>query len=347
MSEVNPFNGNGTGEGGGGGGGTPADYNQVKAQVAQNKSDIATIKTEQTQQNNSISGLQSSTESISGSLNTLQQSQTAQDNAISGLQSSVTGLNNSVSGLQTQTESLSGSLNTLQSQVVTISGSVSSLQQSQSVQDTAIAKNAANIDTVADAIGIDLGTEYLPLQSNQAVKLNEVKSIDTGLLLDGNAEITAKGCVIGAGKQAILAGSYTSNSERTTLKLLSGSAKIQSQWANNAEITDLGGLDLLQPFEYTQNKTSTQITQGNITLTCNNGGFSGASGTTKIYLFNQTESGEFNNGFLFYATITHSGVVYEFKPMRKLKDGVELGIVILKNGKELDLNGGVLELVTF
>lgn len=224
---------------------------------------------------------------------------------------------------------------------------ISSLETSQVQQDNLIAKNSGNIDRIADYVGVELGVEYLPLAENQAVKLSNAKSIDTGLFMDGNATIQAKGGIVTAGKQAILVGAYTSNGERTALKMLSVSDKVQSQWASNVEITDLNGLNLLQPFLYTQNKDNTQITQGNITLNCVNGGFSGNSDTTKIYLFNQTENGDFNHGFLFYATITHSGTIYEFKPMRKLKDGVDLEIVILKNGKELDLNGGVLELVEF
>ena len=209
-----------------------------------------------------------------------------------------------------------------------------------------ITKNQVNIDRIADYVGVELGVEYLPLAENQAVKFTGVKAIDTGLNLDGNAEITAKGCVISSGNQAILVGAYNSTSARTVLKILSGSLKIQSQWASNVEITELNSLNLLQPFIYTQNKDNTQITQGNITLNCVNGGFTGLS-SIKIYLFNQTENGEFNHGVLFYATITHGGLIYEFKPMRKIKDGVDLGIVMLKNGKELDLKGGVLELVEF
>lgn len=275
MAELNNFNGNGNGESGGGG--TPADYNQVKEQVAKNKSDIAIIKAEQTEQNNSISGL----------------------------------------------------------------------QQSQSVQDTAIAKNSGNIDKIADFVGVDLSVEYQPLQANQAVKLSGASAIDTGLFMDGNAEFSVKCGVVTAGKQAIIVGAYNSNSERTALKLLSGSLKIQSQWASNVEITDLNGLDLLQPIEYIQNKDGTIITQNGVTLNAVNGGFSGISDTTKIYLFNQTETGIYNGGFLSYAKITQNGVIYEFKPMRKIKDGVDLCIVMLKNGEELDLKGGVLELVEF
>lgn len=209
-----------------------------------------------------------------------------------------------------------------------------------------IAKNSVNIDRIADYVGVELGVEYLPLAENQAVKLTGVKAIDTGLNLDGNAEITAKGCVISSGNQAILVGAYNSTNARTVLKILSASLKVQSQWASNVEITELNGLNLLQPFIYTQNKDNTQITQGNITLNCVNGGFTGIS-SPKIYLFNQTEIGEFNHGCLLYATITHGGLIYEFKPMRKIKDGVDLGVVMLKNGKELDLKGGVLELVEF
>lgn len=277
MAELNPFNGNGNSNSESGGGGTPADYKQVKAQVAQNKSDIATIKTEQTAQNNSISGL----------------------------------------------------------------------QQSQLVQDNAIAKNSGNINRIANRIGIDLSVEYQILQDNQAVKLSGASAIDTGLFMDGNAEFSVKGGVVTAGRQAILVGAYNSYSERTALKLLSSGQKIQSQWANTVDLNDLGGLNLLQPIEYIQNKDETIITQDGVTLNAVNSGFSGISDTTKIYLFNQTETGVFNGGFLSYAKITQNGVIYEFKPMRKIKNGVVLGIVMLKNGEELDLNGGVLELVEF
>lgn len=224
---------------------------------------------------------------------------------------------------------------------------LSSLETSQDAQDIIITKNAQNINRVANFVGVDLSEEYQPLQANQAVKLSGAAAIDTGLFMDGNAEFSVKGGVITAGRQAILVGAYNSNSERTALKLLSGSLKIQSQWASNVEITDLGGLDLLQPIEYTQNKDETVITQNAVTLNVVNGGFNGVSDTTKIYLFNQTDAGTYNGGFLSYAKITQNGVIYEFKPMRKIKDGVELGIVMLKNGEELDLKGGVLELVEF
>ena len=186
------------------------------------------------------------------------------------------------------------------------------------------------------------GVSYTPLDDNQGVKLKGVKAVDTGLTMDGTITITAKTALFEAG-QGVIVGSYASTTARTVAKFLGSGGKIQSQWAANKEITELNGLDMLKPFEFTQDKDGFTATQGGITLSIENSGYSGSDTNVPIYLFNQTETGEFNRCVLFSATV--SGVT--FTPARKTENGVDKGLVILKNGVELPLNGGVLEIVEF
>ena len=213
-----------------------------------------------------------------------------------------------------------------------------------------IAKNARNIDRIAEFLGIDLAYKYQPLAENEYVVLSGVKSIDTGLKLDGNAEIKATGYVATAGRQGVLAGAYKDNNSRTVFKFLSGSGKAQSCWAGLAEITaeNMNGIDLNAPFSFIQNKTTATITQGGKSVTVSNKGYSGSEPDTAIFLFNQTENGEFNSVAIKIVEILIAGKQFRFEPMRKIaiENNTE-SVVILKDGEELPLNGGVLEIVEF
>ena len=227
---------------------------------------------------------------------------------------------------------------------------ISSLEDSQTHQDKLIAKNSGNIDRIADKLGIDLAFEYLPLEENEYVVLSGVKSIDTGLTLDGNAEIKATGYVETAGRQGILVGAYKGNNSRTVFKFLSGSGKAQSCWAGLVEITaeNMNGIDLNAPFSFVQNKTTATITQGGKNVTVSNTGYSGIEPDTAIFLFNQTENGEFNSAAIKSVEIFSDGKQFRFEPMRKIEiENNTESVVILKNGQELPLNGGVLEIVEF
>ena len=133
--------------------------------------------------------------------------------------------------------------------------------------------------------------------------------------MDGNTHMTVDGCLPDATKQAVLAGAYKSNSERTVLKILGKSHKIQSQWASNAETTDeqVAEMDFSKRFIYYQNKDETSFYCSNKQFTLDNSGYSGSDEETPLLLFNQTKSGDFNNGALRSAIIfkNRNGVIDE------------------------------------
>lgn len=238
--------------------------------------------------------------------------------------------------------------NQVKQQVQTNKQDIAELNRTQGEQDTQITKNAQTIAFLAEILGVDLSVEYQPLAENEYVVLTGVKSIDTGLKMDGNAEIKATGYVATAQKQGVLVGAYKDNNSRTVFKFLSGSGKAQSCWAGLAEITaeNMNGIDLNQPFSFIQNKTTATITQGEKTVTVSNTGYSGSEPETAIFLFNQTENGEFNYAAIKSVEILSNGENYKFVPMKKIENNTQ-SVVILKNGRELPLNGGVLEIVEF
>ena len=149
-------------------------------------------------------------------------------------------------------------------QVQTNKQDIAELNHTQGVQDTQITKNAQTIAFFAEILGVDLSVEYQTLAENEYVVLTGVKSIDTGLKMDGNAEIKATGYVATAQRQGVLVGAYKDSNSRTVFKFLSGGGKVQSCWAGLAEVTaeNMNGIDLNQPFSFVQNKTSGTITQG-------------------------------------------------------------------------------------
>ena len=275
--------------------------------------DDTAIKQRITIVENNVSTLSGSLNNVESDLIALETSQNQQDTAIAGLQ-----------GVTAENAAL----------IATNSGAITAIQAEQITQNNRL--------TALENGGGGGGVSYTPLNENQGVKLNGVKSVDTGLTMDGTITITAKTALFEVG-QGVIVGAYSSTTARTVAKFLGSGGKIQSQWAANKEITELNGLDMLQPFEFTQDKDGFTATQGGITLSTANSGYSGSDTNVPIYLFNQTETGEFNRCVLFSATV--SGVT--FTPARKTEDGVDKGLVILKNGVELPLNGGSLEIVEF
>ena len=238
--------------------------------------------------------------------------------------------------------------NQVKQQVQTNKNDIAELNRTQGEQDTQISKNAQSLAFLAKILGVDLSVEYQPLAENEYVVLSGVKSIDTGLKMDGNAEIKATGYVATAGRQGVLVGAYKDNNSRTVFKFLSGGGKAQSCWAGLAEITaeNMNGIDLNTPFSFIQNKDTATITQGEKTVTVSNTGYSGSEPDTAIFLFNQTENGEFNYAAIKSVEIVSNGENFKFVPMKKIENNTE-SVVILKNGRELPLNGGVLEIVEF
>ena len=234
--------------------------------------------------------------------------------------------------------------NTAQTQRI----SINTLNLSQGVQNDAIARANQNIAFILDYLGQN---EYIDLAENQAVRLfGADAAIDTGLTLDGNYTIESIGCTI-EGQQSILVGAYYSTKARAMLKILGGSYKLQSMWALNSEFEPLPEeLNLFRPFKSVQNKDLTQIYQGENYFEINNSGYSDTMNDIAFYLFNQTESKEKTENVVFKSVkFTHpEKETVLFKPMikRNIATGVEI-LVLTKNGAEMPLNNGYLEIVTF
>ena len=305
--------------------GQPVQSNEPKSRILQailngggggggGSYDDTALKRRITTVENSVTTLSGSLNNVESDLTALETSQNQQDTAIAGLQ-----------GVTAENAAL----------IAQNSGAVAAIQAEQVTQNN-------RLTALENGGGGGGGVQYTPLSANQGVKLKVVKALDTGLTMDGSITITAKTALFEAG-QGVIVGAYSSTTARTVAKFLGSGGKIQSQWAANKEITDLNGLDMLQPFEFTQDKDGFTATQGGVTLSTTNSGYSGSDTNVPIYLFNQTETGEFNRCILFSVTV--GGVT--FTPARKTENGVDSGLVILKNGVELPLNGGSLEIVEF
>ena len=166
-----------------------------------------------------------------------------------------------------------------------------------------VATNTANIAGIQDIIQtMGGGDEYcfIPIYTSEALILKGANYIDTGLKMNGNIYLSVEGCLPDTTKQAVLAGAYKSNSERTVLKILGKSHKIQSQWAGNVETTaeQTDGMDFSSRIIYSQTPTQTRFNCSGKRVELENTGYTGSDEGTPLLLFNQTKGGEFNNGAL-------------------------------------------------
>lgn len=180
-----------------------------------------------------------------------------------------------------------------------------------------VATNAASIAEIQETIQSINSDDYffIPLHTSEALILKGANCIDSGLKMDGNTLMTVEGCLPDTTKQAVLVGAYKSNAERTVLKILGQSHKIQSQWAGNAETTaeQTAEMDFSRRFVYYQSKDETSFYCSNKRFALENSGFSGKNEEVPLLLFNQTKTGEYNNGALRAATIfkNRNGVIDE------------------------------------
>lgn len=174
-----------------------------------------------------------------------------------------------------------------------------------------VASNATNIGNIETSISemqetiqsMSGGSDeyyYIPIYDTEALILKGANYIDTGLKLNGNTEITVIGSLPDTTKQAVFVGAYKSNSERTVLKILGKSQKIQSQWSGNVETTEeqVADMDFSRRIYYYQTPERTQFSCSNKQITLDNTGFDGTDDETPLLLFNQTKTGDFNNGAL-------------------------------------------------
>lgn len=151
----------------------------------------------------------------------------------------------------------------------------------------------------------NLGSEYIYVPLKNGVKIQRTNSsvpayVDTGLTKNGNYAFEASGYTTN-GKVSVLVGSYDSNTDRTTARLLGTSNKLQSMWSANNEITNTeSGIDFNLSFEYEQKANSISINGYTKTFTNHN---TSQTTNTPIYLFNESATGDYDNGVLIYAGI--------------------------------------------
>lgn len=165
-----------------------------------------------------------------------------------------------------------------------------------------VGTNTANIAAIQENIQSMSSVDcfFIPLHTSEALILKGANYIDSGLKMDGDTLMVVKGCLPDTTKQAVIVGAYKSNAERTVLKILGQSHKIQSQWASNIETTaeQVAEMDFSRRFTYHQSKNSASFNCSGKQFTIDNSGYSGSDEETPLLLFNQTRSGNFNNGAL-------------------------------------------------
>ena len=251
---------------------------------------------------------------------------------------------------------VSGRVDTLDTTVQNHEMRIVTLELSQSLQDDAIRRNASNVNKFLDYIG---GNTYHDIASNQGVRLIGASSaIDTGLTLDGTNEFDIVGCTTDY-KQTVLFGGQKSTKARTYLKILGTARKFQSMWAANKELSFDGleeQINVNRLFRHTQNSTETRIYHnvgagaGVEFFTIENGGYTGTDANTPLYLFNfSSDAFNVRNIVFQSAKVTHANgeeTLFKAQIKRNTATGMEV-LCITKNGVELPLNGGYLELVTF
>lgn len=125
---------------------------------------------------------------------------------------------------------------------------------------------------------------------------NDKGYIDTGLTQNYGYTFKGRGRTIQGSAGAIL-GSYTSNSDRTTVRFLGGGNNTQHMWATNNQIgTATSGVDVNQEFEFTARTNYLKLIQGSTEYetTFTNDTTSG-TGAAKIYFMNEQTTGNYAN----------------------------------------------------
>ena len=124
--------------------------------------------------------------------------------------------------------------------------------------------------------------------------------IDTGLTLNYSYAFKATGLVTGT--TGVMIGAYSSNSTRTTGRILPGSNKLQTQWASNIEISGGDNVVFSEKFTYLQKANEIYVYQKNKDI----------PDLSKTDIVGHKTSGVNNTPILLFLeneTSTHAGVV--------------------------------------
>lgn len=120
--------------------------------------------------------------------------------------------------------------------------------------------------------------------------------IDTGLTQNYGYTFKGRGRTV-QGAAGVILGSYTSNSDRTSVRFLGGGNNIQHMWATNNQIgRATSGVDVNQEFEFTARANYFKVTQGSTEYeTTFTNDINSGTGAAKIYFMNEQTSGNYAN----------------------------------------------------
>ena len=188
------------------------------------------------------------------------------------------------------------------------------------------------------AQGVRFITDYSPPGRVYAARLADgAGPIDTGLTMDYSYRFTASGYAP-EGKAGVLVGAYTSNAERTTLRILGGANKIQAMWPANREYQGGswdGDIDFRRMFYYSQDGSYVHMRQGGFdTGEDSINWLATGTGAAKIYLFDESEAGTFRHGILHEARI-YDGAGNILRYFQPVKQNNEIVIVDIANGNQV------------
>lgn len=125
---------------------------------------------------------------------------------------------------------------------------------------------------------------------------NDKGYIDTGLTQNYGYTFKGRGRTI-QGAAGVILGSYTSNSDRTTVRFLGGGNNVQHMWSTNHQIgTAVSGVNVNQEFEFTAKANYLKLLQGSTEYetTFSDRSTSG-TGSANIYFMNEQTSGNYAN----------------------------------------------------
>lgn len=148
-----------------------------------------------------------------------------------------------------------------------------------------------------------------------------------------------------SGLAAVLIGAFTSNTDRTTFRILGGSGKVQGMWPANVEVTTgKYNVDVTQIFSYKIDASGMNVKQagrGSFSRT-----FSGTGTTTNpyIYLLDESSAGTYKNGIFREAKIWDGDSILRYYQPANVNG--EIVIIEVLSGDILRPNAGTLEEVT-
>lgn len=188
------------------------------------------------------------------------------------------------------------------------------------------------------AQGVRFITDYSAPGRVYAARLADgAGPIDTGLTMDYSYRFTVSGYAP-EGKAGVLVGAYTSNAERTTLRILGGANKIQAMWPANREYqggSQDGDIDFRRMFYYRQDGSEIYVRQGGLDAGGNNSNWlTTGTGAAKIYLFDESEAGTYRYGILHEARI-YDGAGNILRYFQPVKQNNEIVIVDIANGNQV------------